>query len=201
MWSSLSAHILPKLSTYRAYFYFLPFGLIAVISYKEWEQELIVWPLGIGIILLGLSIRFWATKHIGRRMPGMTKKGKRLVRTGPYAIIRNPLYVGNIAVAVGLTALSELVWFSPFVFFYFFTLYHLVVIYEEKKLLARWGDEYRAYLNEVPRWMPQFKNVRCPESRGFDWRDTLRSEIPSFLVTLLGTIIFVAKELLSGWVG
>jgi protein-S-isoprenylcysteine O-methyltransferase Ste14 len=172
-----------------------------VIFYKEWEEEVIVWPLGIGIILLGLSIRFWATKHIGRRMPGMTKKGKRLVRTGPYAIIRNPLYVGNIAVAVGLTVLSELVWFSPFVFFYFFTLYHLVVIYEEKKLLARWGDEYRAYLNEVPRWMPQFKNVRWPESRGFYWRDTLRSETPSFLITLLGMIIFVAKELLSGWVG
>jgi len=197
MFLSIQDRILEKLSAYRGFFYLPPFSLMAITFYKEWEDDSIIWPLGIGIILIGLLIRLWATKHIARRMPWMKKKGKKLVKTGPYAIVRNPLYIGNISIAMGLSVLSELAWFLPFVFLYFFILYHSVALYEEKKLLGRWGDEYRAYLKDVPRWIPRLKNLDEVKANKFSWTDALRSEAPSILVILFGIFIFFLKEILS----
>jgi protein-S-isoprenylcysteine O-methyltransferase Ste14 len=173
------------------------FGLLAIIFNREWEDDFVVWILGIGVIITGFLIRLWATKHIGRRMPWLKRKGKTLVKTGPYSIVRNPLYIGNILTAMGLSILSELAWSIPLVFLYFFTLYHLVAIYEEKKLLDRWGDEYRVYMNGVPKWIPKLKNLRANQTNGFPWKDTLRSEIPSLLVIIFGISVFILKEMLS----
>jgi protein-S-isoprenylcysteine O-methyltransferase Ste14 len=189
--------ILKKLSTYRTFFYIPIFALLAIVFYREWEEYFIVWTLGIGIIVTGFLIRLWATRHIGRRIPWMKKKGKTLVRTGPYAIVRNPLYIANILIVIGLAILSELVWAIPFVFVYFFTLYHLVIIYEEKKLLDRWGDEYRVYMNKVPRWIPKVKNLHADKTDGFPWKVALRTEIPSLIVILFGISFFFFKEILN----
>jgi protein-S-isoprenylcysteine O-methyltransferase Ste14 len=165
--------------------------------YKETEEEFIIWPLGIGIVLLGASIRLWGTKHIGRRMPWVKKKEKILVRTGPYAMVRNPLYIGNLFIAAGLSIVSELIWMVPFVILYLFIYYHLVVLHEERKLSERWGEEYAAYMREVPRWIPRVNHLQRAKGGGFEWRDALRSEIPSFYVNGLGVLIFVVKEILS----
>jgi protein-S-isoprenylcysteine O-methyltransferase Ste14 len=189
--------ILKKLSAHRGYSYVPPFIVMAFTFHREWEDDFIVWPLGIMIILVGVSVRLWATKHIGRRMPWMKKKGKKLVKTGPYAIVRNPLYAGNIIIASGLSILSELIWMVPILICYLFILYHLVVLYEEKKLLGRWGDEYQVYLTEVPRWIPKFRDFHKCKANGFKWTDSLRSELPSLLVLFLGIFVFVVKEILS----
>jgi protein-S-isoprenylcysteine O-methyltransferase Ste14 len=164
--------------------------------YKETEDELTIWSLGFAIITPGFLIRLWATKHIGRRMPWV-KKEKKLVKTGPYSLVRNPLYIGNIIIAIGLALFSELIWFIPLTFFYLFTLYHLVARYEEKKLLERWGKEYAVYLGEVPRWIPKLKNLHRATEGGFHWLHALRSEIPSFYVILFSILIFFLKEVIS----
>jgi protein-S-isoprenylcysteine O-methyltransferase Ste14 len=189
--------IFEKLSTFRGFSYLLPIGLMAIISYKETEDELTIWPLGIGIVVLGASIRLWGTKHIGRRMPWVKKKEKILVKTGPYAMVRNPLYIGNLFIAAGLSIVSELIWMVPFVILYLFIFYHLVVLHEEKKLSERWGEEYAAYMREVPRWIPRLHHLQRAKGGGFEWRDALRSEIPSFYVNGLAVLIFVVKEILS----
>lgn len=197
MFCSVQDWVLKKLSSYRGFAYIPPFIFMAITVYEECEDDLIVWPLGITIILVGALIRLWATKHIGRRMPWMKKKGKKLIKTGPYAIVRNPLYIGNIIIAMGLSILSELIWIVPLIIMYLFILYHLVALYEEKKLLERWGKEYSAYLNEVPRWIPNLKNLKLTKSGGFKWWDAIRSEIPSVYVSLFAISMFALKEFLS----
>lgn len=196
---SCSVHnwILKKLSAYRGFAYIPPFGFMMITFYKEWEDDFIVWTLGIIIIFIGALIRLWATKHIGRRMPWMKKKGKKLINTGPYAIVRNPLYIGNIIIATGLSILSELIWIVPFIIMYLSIVYHLVALYEEKKLSERWGEEYLVYLNEVPRWIPNLKNLNLAKSGGFTWWDAIRSEIPSVYVSLFTISMFALKEFLS----
>lgn len=98
----------------------------------------------------------------------MKMKGKKLVRTGPYALVRNPLYIGNIPIASGLSIFSELLWFVPLTFFYLLSVSHLVVLFEEKKLWERWGDEDRSYMSEGPRWIPKWKHFSI--ANGGDFR-------------------------------
>ncbi len=131
----------------------------------------------------------------------MKKKGKELVNMGPYAIVRNPLYIGNIIIATGLSVLSELIWFTPFVFLYFSALYHIVVLYEEKKLSERWENDYLAYFNEVPRWIPRLRNLHGSKADGFKWIQALRSELPSVIYILFGILAFVLKDLLGNMKG
>jgi protein-S-isoprenylcysteine O-methyltransferase Ste14 len=188
--------ILRKLSAYRVFAYVPPFVFMMICFYGETEQDWIIWPLGISIVLLGATVRVWSTKHVGRRMLRVKKKGKMLVRMGPYAIVRNPLYIGNILIATGFSMLSELIWFVPFVFLYFFLLNHFVVLYEEKKLLDRWGDEYQTYLNEVPRWMPSFKDWHGVKIDSFTWIQAVKAEVPSLFLILFGVAIFVLKDLI-----
>ena len=193
MWNWL----LRGISSYRAIACLPPFALTVITLYNEAEHHLVIWPSGIFIVLFGVSLRLWATKHIGRRMLWMKKKGKKLIKTGPYAIVRNPLYIGNITIAAGLSILSELIWIVPLVIIYVFILYHFVALYEEKKLLERWGEEYSAYLSKIPRWIPNLKTLSLSRSGGFKWRDAIRSEIPSVYVSLFAILMFVMKEFLS----
>ena len=190
---SMKDMILRNLSVYRAFAYIPPFIFMMVSFYGEIEHDYIIWPLGISIVLLGVGIRVWSTKHVGRRILRMKKKGKMLVRTGPYAIVRNPLYMGNILIAVGLSILSELIWLVPFLILYFFLLNHFVVLYEEKKLLSRWGDEYQTYLNEVPRWLPKVKEWHGVKADGFTWIRAVKAEVPSLFLILFVVAIFVFK--------
>lgn len=189
--------LLKKIVSFRSFLFLPPFVVMVITFYKEMENDLMIWPLGISIIFIGFLIRLWSTKYIGRGTPSMKKKGKELVNMGPYAIVRNPLYIGNIIIATGLSVLSKLIWFTPFVFLYFFALYHIVVLYEEKKLSERWEDGYLAYFNEVPRWIPRLSNLHRFNADGFKWIQALRSELPSLIYILFGIFIFVLKEVLS----
>lgn len=190
-------NILKKIASFRSFLYLPPFVVMIITFYNEMEDDFIIWPLGIAIIFIGFLIRLWATKHIGRRTSLMRKKGKILVKTGPYAIVRNPLYIGNIIIATGLSILSELIWLTPFVMLYFFALYHFVILYEEKRLSERWGDEYLAYFNKVPRWIPRLRDLYRFKATGFKWIQALRSEIPSLIYILFGIFVFVLKEILG----
>jgi hypothetical protein len=85
-----------------------------------------------------------------------------LTTTGPYSFIRNPIYVGNTLMCLGATITSELLWLAPITLFYCFSIYSLVVQYEEKHLLEKYGEPYQRYLSEIPRWLPRairFRNL------------------------------------------
>ena len=75
--------------------------------------------------------------------------------TGPYSFVRNPIYIGNTLICLGLTIISELLWLFPLTLFYCLGIYSLVVRYEETHLLVKYGESYRRYMSEVPRWLPK----------------------------------------------
>jgi protein-S-isoprenylcysteine O-methyltransferase Ste14 len=80
---------------------------------------------------------------------------QRLVRVGPFRHVRNPMYVGYLTVFFAVGLLLD----SPLMAFVFCPLWwlqtHLLLILEEKHLERRFGDEYRRYKEEVPRWIPR----------------------------------------------
>ncbi len=119
---------------------------------------------------LGESLRLWAVGHIGRISRTRQEEVGELVDVGPYARLRNPLYVGNMLLFVGIGTIQ---W--PGALFCVLLLpayYHHMVRWEEKNLLEKLGDPYRDYLRRVPRWLPGGP----PKTGRWSLQTALRSE-------------------------
>jgi hypothetical protein len=84
-----------------------------------------------------------------------------LVRQGPYQLIRNPMYAGEAIVWAGwgLVYASPAVWAGLAIMC---TGLAATVRWEERRLLRRFGDNYQAYLAEVPRWVPGNASAKGP---------------------------------------
>lgn len=124
------------------------------------------WPLGFerhaftrafgwGLIGLGLAGMFWALAAIWRRRTTVNpyKAASALVTTGPFAYSRNPIYVSDWLVYAGVTLLFASTWpllLAPAVWW---VMRYAVIAHEEAHLLARFGDDYRAYQARVRRWL------------------------------------------------
>jgi protein-S-isoprenylcysteine O-methyltransferase Ste14 len=70
---------------------------------------------GVGLTFLGESIRFWAVHHIGAISRTRSDRLGPLIESGPFAMVRNPLYLGNIALWVGFALAARVLWLAPVV--------------------------------------------------------------------------------------
>ena len=165
---------------------------------------------GIVVTVLGELLRLWGVHHIGAISRTRTDRLGPLVDSGPFARLRNPLYVGNIALWVGFALTVRLVWLVPGIVTLLGFEYHAIVRWEEHLLEARLGDAYRAYAARVPRWIPtldhgghsghggeslQDPTSVSPESSvvtSFSWRETIFSE--------RGTLLAIAAGYLLLWI-
>jgi protein-S-isoprenylcysteine O-methyltransferase Ste14 len=113
--------------------------------------------LALGALLAygGIAFAVWARVHLGRYWSGLVtlKEGHELVRSGPYAIVRNPIYTGLLAAFLGSALVEgEVVFLAVLALM---VVAFLVKIRAEEKLLReRFGDAFAAYEREVPRLVP-----------------------------------------------
>jgi len=148
--------------------------------------------LGAILVAAGELLRLWAVRHIGVISRTRSERLGPLVSSGPFGRIRNPLYVGNIAIWTGFTLVARIPWLAPIVAATLATEYHLIVLWEEALLSARIGPEYRTYTSNVPRWMPRSnQQLATSNQQFFSWRDTLFSE--------RGTLIAIAAGFALLW--
>jgi protein-S-isoprenylcysteine O-methyltransferase Ste14 len=91
-------------------------------------------------------------KH-GGGGPGLETPPERLVVTGPYALSRNPMYLGHIIFLTGL-ALTVTSWLAALITVSVAVWFHIRVLGDEKKLIERLGAPYQHYLASVKRWIP-----------------------------------------------
>jgi protein-S-isoprenylcysteine O-methyltransferase Ste14 len=117
----------------------------------ECENDLVIWPLGVLLFVMGWALRMWAQKHLGYRL-----NIKRTVTTsGPSALVRNPIYIANTLVILGAVVMSEVLWLIPVALLWCALVYSLVVQFEEQLLASKYGEEYLDYLRAAPRWWPR----------------------------------------------
>src|SRR5437868_14108487 len=69
--------------------------------------------IGVAVTLLGELMRLWGVHHIGAISRTRSDRLGPLVASGPFAYLRNPLYVGNIAMWVGFALTARLAWLAP----------------------------------------------------------------------------------------
>ncbi len=111
--------------------------------------------IGWGLIGLGLAGFAWALTAIWghRTTVNPYKAASNLVTQGPFAHSRNPIYVSDWLIYLGITLLLGTVWpllFAPLVWG---VMRYGVIAHEEAHLLAKFGDEYQTYCSRVKRWL------------------------------------------------
>ena len=171
--------------------------------------------IGITITVLGELIRLWGVHHIGAISRTRSERLGPLVASGPFALLRNPLYVGNIGLWVGFALTARLIWLAAAIFVLLAVEYHAIVRWEEALLESRLGQAYRDYAARVPRWMPVLFNRRDRKGRrdedpfeknlsaflassavrqqAFSWRATLFSERGTFVAMAAGYFLLWIK--------
>jgi protein-S-isoprenylcysteine O-methyltransferase Ste14 len=82
---------------------------------------------------------------------------KTLATGGPYAWMRNPLYVGNTLVLLGAATIAGPLWLVPLSGAWAFLVYEQAVRHEERRLSQKYGGAYAAYAQRVPRWVPRVR--------------------------------------------
>lgn len=108
-------------------------------------------------VLLG-SVLGFASKGKGTLSP--VDPPKRLVTSGPYRFVRNPMYVGGVLVLVGQAILFGSTALVLYAFAWWFAAHLFIVLYEEPHLRDVFGAEYESYRSSVPRWIPRVPGRR-----------------------------------------
>ncbi|GIX07655.1 MAG: hypothetical protein KatS3mg115_2058 [Candidatus Poribacteria bacterium] len=126
------------------------------------------WSLLFGTLLLALgeTIRLAAVCYIGGscRTRG-ERPGKRLVREGPFELVRNPLYLGNFLIVLGVATMVARWELFLIAVLLFWAQYLPIVYWEERTLLEQFGEAYRQYAASVPRFFPRRWRWKRPTER------------------------------------
>ena len=163
-----------RLFPYRG-FVGLPFLILCLLLARPVPPNAALLGLGWGLMLAGLATRIWGVA--GWYAPGATQQTQGLITNrGPYIYSRNPRYVGNLAMGLGLCAIAHL----PYLWLPFFCLWgsiHIPVIHaEEAVLLRRYGNDFQDYLNSVARfWGPASRSAQGTIS-GRQWLAAIGAE-------------------------
>lgn len=171
----------------------IPIVVALVALPMDAQHPLALWG-GVLLVASGQGIRLWAVHHIGVISRTRSERLGPLISTGPFAHVRNPLYLGNIALWLGFTVSAGLLWLAPLVLLMLGVEYHAIVRWEEGLLTTRIGESYRSYLTRVPRWIPSWQSGATETITGaYSWRDTLFSERSTLIAVAIGYLILWFK--------
>ena len=140
--------------------------------------------IGVVVACFGLIIRALAS--------GQVKKDRELTTAGPYAYVRNPLYLGSILLGIGFAVAARDVWIFVFLVVYFALIY-VPVIQGEQNYLRSQFPAYGDYTRQVPSLLPRtlwFKGVTHGFSRELYFR---HREYNSLLGAAAIVAVLIAK--------
>lgn len=149
--------------------------------------------VSLAVVALGQLWRCWSAASIGLYR-GENVKALKLATTGPYALMRNPLYFGNFVIGLGWSLIAG-GWAVVIFTVSFFVLYVIVIIpHEESFLRSKFGNEYEDYCMRVGMFRPlsvNIKDITAP----VDWSIVKRSEVHTIISTVTGTAIIIGVSL------
>jgi protein-S-isoprenylcysteine O-methyltransferase Ste14 len=179
--------------TYRSYTP-IPFLVVMVVFARPTVLSLVG---GFAIMLIGELIRFWGVSIAGAetRTTGNVG-GTYLITNGPFAYVRNPLYLGNMLLyaGIGVMSLALFPWLLIIAVVWFYVQYYLIVTREEEYLAGRFGGEYDEYRRHVRRFLPRLTPYRTarPPAKTLDPAEGLASEKRTLQAIGLVTLLIVA---------
>jgi protein-S-isoprenylcysteine O-methyltransferase Ste14 len=142
--------------------------------------------IGMMLIFLGEGIRIWAAGHL--------QKNEVLTVTGPYAFVKNPLYIGSIFITAGFCILADNIYFLAAAFFMF--CFHYIPYkrrVEGDRLRKIFGDRFDDYDQKVPDYLPR-RTRYSNENVSWQFKCFIEnSEEGILLIVLAGMILILSR--------
>lgn len=165
-------------------------GFVVVIAFL-WLARPTPASLAVGGLVgaAGVAIRAWAAGHLA--------KNQQLACSGPYAHVRNPLYVGTLLTGVGFAVAGAQLAIG-IALVAFFLLFYLPVMGEEESHLAKILPGYAEYRSRVPRLWPTLR-PRYSDGPGFRRELYIRNREYQALAGYLATMGLLWSKYTLGW--
>lgn len=172
-----------------------------VLFLGSYRADLWLNVLGFTTTLLGQCIRTFVIGQTRIASGGSRRRvdAERLITTGLLAHVRNPLYIGNLLVVVGLVLIHNNPWLYVLLLPAAILGYQAIVSSEEAFLTQRFGAEYQEYCRRVRRWLPNFRGLgdSLRQTR-IDWRRVMLQEYGSiYLAIALPLALLIYERLLD----
>ena len=162
------------------------------------------------ISIVGVAIRVFTVGFVPKNTSGRNTADQRadvLNTTGMYSICRNPLYLGNFIIILGILLWAK-VWFMGIIVSLAFFIYmERIILAEEAYLHEKFGKIYDDWRRKTPALIPNYSLWQKP-NMSFSWKTVLKREYPGLLgmstvfIALLFVFDVVAdQETIAEWVG
>jgi protein-S-isoprenylcysteine O-methyltransferase Ste14 len=130
-------------------------GLLYPLPWISAPLSDILFAAGWLLVAAMVALDFSAMRTMARAkttiMPN--KASEHLVTTGAFSFTRNPIYLGNTLLMIGVGLITGIAWFLPLAIVAAFATQKLAIEREERHLEARFGKRYRDYAKRVRRWI------------------------------------------------
>lgn len=186
---------------YRNWIFILFYGALFIPSWPLFSPKVFgpcyyIWPIGIGLFItcLGQLIR-GLTIGLAYIVRG-GKEGKPyaegLVTDGIFNHCRNPLYVGNILMLLGVGILANSLFYVGIMIPVFLFIYQAIVLAEENFLRGKFGSGFDTYCSKVNRWFPNVSGLgKTFSSMQFNWKRWILKEHTTQFIWLIGITLLL----------
>lgn len=137
--------------------------------------------IGMPLAVIGALVRLYAS--------GFIMKNKELATYGPYALVRHPLYTGNILSVLGFMIASGNWWTVPVSALFFWFYYPTAIEYEDRKLHKIFGAQWEQWSSNVPALVPNLGNVGRMGGGGWSLAKSLRQNGEVFIAIFVAVCI------------
>ncbi len=173
------------------------------------ENEEDLWVLASFLLSLsGIAVRCFTVGFVPGGTSGRNTQSQRathLNTTGMYSVVRNPLYLGNFIIILGVM-MSMMVWWLVLIGALGFFIYmERIIMAEEAFLEQTYGAEYNEWRAKTPVIIPNFSLWHAPEM-SFSWKTVLKREYngllgmaTAFFVIEVVKDLFIEREAFSDW--
>jgi len=177
----------------------IPFLLLMIVFR---EPTAVTMALGFCFVVLGEFSRFYGVAYAGSltRVTGSVGAPEVIV-AGPFARVRNPLYVGNMLTYIGIGIMSNALfpWLVLAAIVWFSFQYYQIVMAEEEFLEKEFGAAYLEFKKNVPRFLPQLVSYKSSvqEHQLPNWKEAAHSERRTFQALALVLAILLVLWLVK----
>jgi protein-S-isoprenylcysteine O-methyltransferase Ste14 len=157
------------------------------------ETQQYLYELGcLFVAFIGFFIRVYTVGYSRPNTSGRNtdeQVADELNTTGIYSMVRNPLYVGNFFMWLGIAMLTGNFWFIVSFTLFYFLYYERIIFTEEQFLKNKFGDTYLEWARKTPIIVPDFSSFK-KTSYSFNWKKVLRQEKNGFAALLIIFCLF-----------